>query len=136
MKKILIEGEPYLKGNDIVFEPRPLYGLEIGSQVKSIGIKTKSAFSRQDVFSPYVIYSGVFTINEDEMMAFEIHPSTITGFSLFNPPERLYKLYTICEHDGKAIDELIISHYHNLTNRIFKTVFNNKTTPATQSCRG
>jgi len=123
MKKILIEGEPYLKGNDIVFKETPLYGLRIGDKIKSIGIKTKSAFSRQDAFEPPVIYSGVFSIENDDMMAFEIPQASITGFDLFNPPERLYKLYTICEHNGESKDELIVSHFHNLTNRIFKTVF-------------
>ncbi|KKN20201.1 hypothetical protein LCGC14_0937820 [marine sediment metagenome] len=125
MKRVLLSGYTGLKGNNIDFQPEPLFGLEVGTKVKQIGrYKTKgsptSSSCRVDVFTHPVQYSGTIVLEHNDkltkFMAFQLDKREFTK----NPPkEKVYSLYI---PDLKHND-LILPNIKTQSIRIYRAHF-------------
>lgn len=120
MQRILIDGYEYIKG-PIAFEPRNVFDLKTGDRIKSIGVVgSKSSSSRCQLIEPYMTYMGVLTLSEGaERLGFQLPTEGVTGWSLFNLPEPVFKLYKFDEFTR----ELYCTHYEQLTILIYKAIF-------------
>ena len=119
MKKILIDGYEYLKGENIPFVEESIFDLKVGDKIATIGDKTKrSSSARSDEFKTFVIYAGTILLAPNEKrMAFLIPRTQIVGFNLFNPETNVYKLYDFNN------EELFCNDYHDITFRIYQPIF-------------
>lgn len=119
-KPTLIDGEPYAIGNPPI-QPVAVHGLTPGDTVGFIGGRSKSgqynALHRADAFDPPLTYRGTFEYDDDTWLAFEFPPEGVSGWSLFSPERKVFKLYS---DQGT---ELIVPVYGQNFMRVFKPVF-------------
>ncbi|TGE07733.1 hypothetical protein [Hymenobacter fodinae] len=121
------DGHPFLLGEPAL-EKRALFGLEVGSLVHSIGCLAKSgkqtSASRITRFQKPATYAGLFKGLDEQKetlyAAFLLHPSEVTGWSLFNQPQPFFMLWCVLED----IRELLLQDFYDCTIRIHRGIFN------------
>ncbi len=125
-KIVLIDGFLMLYGDAKAdLKNIDMFGLKVGDKVKKIGRLSANGkvTSSTRIFEvkPYMTYSGMFFIDEDEYMAF-LMPEEYFKWDLFTPRVDIYSLFSFINIEDNE-PELILQNIPNLSIEIFKAQF-------------
>ena len=125
MHRVLIEGCKHLMGNPMgEIEKIPMFDLQPGDKIKQIGRTTDngkfSSSCRLLKLTTYVTYSGVWTCEEDQHLAFKINPDEVDGL---RKDENVYMLFDIVHDPQKNHTELIRYDYDKDSIHIYQLNF-------------